>query len=190
LHYDLEHLIGNVILQLVVGVLLELIFKWRICIIFIFGIISGSLASSVFDPYVKLLGSSGGSYALIGAYLILFLRRFREFPKPVRYINGAIASCLFLYVCIDLGYAYYRRHHGSNVSDVAHISGMLTGWTIGYATLWNWRAKLEMGDIAPYLGLAIFLVVYLIFIICAILFNIFASPVGTVFGGAMPKLIL
>ena len=122
LHYDFEHLIGNLILQLVIGVLLELIFKWRICFVFLLGIISGSLASSVFDPYVKLLGSSGGSYALIGAYIILFIRRFREFPRPIRYVNGAISLCLVIYVAVDFGFAYYRRHHGTKVSDVAHIA--------------------------------------------------------------------
>ena len=60
---------------------------------------------------------------------------------------------------------------------------MFTGWTVGYATLWNWRVKLEMGDIAPYLGLAIFLILYLLFLICAVLYNIFASPVGNLLNG-------
>ena len=181
-------MIGNLILQLVIGVLLELIFKWRICFVFLLGIISGSLASSVFDPYVKLLGSSGGSYALIGAYIILFIRRFREFPRPIRYVNGAISLCLVIYVAVDFGFAYYRRHHGTKVSDVAHIAGLFCGWTVGYATLWNWTTKITAQDLAPYLGLSVFLMIYCLFVIFAVLFNIFASPVGNVFNGNYPKI--
>ena len=41
LHKDLEHLIGNIGIQLVVGFLLELVYKWRILFIFFIGIISG-----------------------------------------------------------------------------------------------------------------------------------------------------
>ena len=171
--HDLEHLIGSLVLQLVLSILLELIFKWRICIVFLVGIVSGSLASSVFDPFMKLLGSSGGSYALIGAYIILFLRRFREFPRPVRFVNGAIVLSLVVYVCVDFGYAYSRKHYGTtNISDVAHIAGMVTGFTVGYATLWNWRSKIGAGDMLPYLALTIFMSIYFLFVIFAILYNI------------------
>ena len=85
LHKDYEHLIGNVCVGLIVGFLLELVYKWRIWFIYLLGIISGSLGSSIIEPRIKLIGSSGGSYALIGAYVIMFFRRFREFPRPLRY---------------------------------------------------------------------------------------------------------
>lgn len=184
LHYDAEHLVGNVLLQLLVGILLELVFKWRICVVFILGVLSGSLASSCVDPYVKLLGSSGGSYAIIGAYMALIMRRFRELPRNMRLLNGIIGSTLFVYVVIDFGVAYHRRYNGDSagakVSHIAHIAGMFTGWTVGYTTLHTVKSKLTNADIAPYLGLVIFLLVYLTAVILAIVFNIFLSPVGNV----------
>lgn len=186
LHYDSEHLLGNVLLQILVGFLLELYFKWRICVIFFFGILSGSLASSCVDPHIKLLGSSGGSYAIIGAYLALMLRRFRELPRPMRLLNGAIAFTLLVYVSIDFGLAYSRRYNGDSggtkISHIAHVAGMFTGWTVGYAILHNFKTKLTTADIAPYLGLVIFIVIYITFVLIAILFNILISPAGNVRG--------
>ena len=38
---------------------------------------------------------------------------------------------------------------------------------------------MRKSDIAPYIGLAISLVVYFFFVIGAILFNVFASPAGS-----------
>ena len=58
-------------------------------------------------------------------------------------------------------------------------AGLITGWTIGYATLWSWKNRMRKSDIAPYVGLAISLVIYFFFVIGAIMFNVFASPAGS-----------
>jgi len=143
LHKDYEHLIGNVCVGLIVGFLLELVYKWRIWFIYLLGIISGSLGSSIIEPRIKLIGSSGGSYALIGAYVIMFFRRFREFPRPLRYFitfyeqnrtyfifrifNGILATSLLVFIGVDFGLAYQRRWQpgGGQVSHVAHIGRFL-----------------------------------------------------------------
>lgn len=107
----------------------------------------------------------------------------------MRLLNGAIAVTLLLYVSIDFGLAYSRRYNGDSggtkVSHIAHVAGMFTGWTVGYAILHNFKAKLTTADIAPYLGLVIFVVLYITAILIAILFNIFLSPAGNVRGNWM-----
>ena len=59
-------------------------------------------------------------------------------------------------------------------------AGLITGWTIGYATLWSWKNRFGRSDILPYIGLALSLVIYLIFVLFAITFNIVASPAGSI----------
>ena len=104
----------------------------------------------------------------------------------MRFLNGAIALTLLLYVSIDFGLAYSRRYNGDSggtkISHIAHVVGMFTGWTVGYAILHNFKTKLTTADIAPYLGLVIFIVIYIASVLIAILFNIFMSPAGNVRG--------
>jgi len=68
--YSWVHLVGNVAMQLFLGILLEMVHRWwRVLIVYFAGVIAGSLATSLTDPYVFLAGASGGVYALITAHL-------------------------------------------------------------------------------------------------------------------------
>lgn len=42
---------------------------WRVGIVYIAGVVAGSLASSITDPHSYLAGASGGVYALLAAHL-------------------------------------------------------------------------------------------------------------------------
>ena len=69
-HTSRPHLIGNMVMQCVVGIPLEMSHgSWRVTVVYLFGVIAGSLASSVFDPKTYLGGASGGVYALIFSHL-------------------------------------------------------------------------------------------------------------------------
>lgn len=60
----------NIIMQLILGVLLEVVHKfWRIGPLYILGVGMGALMQASMDPYVVLVGASGGGYALITAHL-------------------------------------------------------------------------------------------------------------------------
>jgi len=64
------HIILNVVMQLILGILLELVHKGpRVLCIYLSGVIAGSLATSVVDPNTFLAGASGGVYALILAHM-------------------------------------------------------------------------------------------------------------------------
>lgn len=64
------HLISNLFFQLVLGMPLEIVHKWwRLLIVYSAGVVGGSLAHSVTDFNVNLVGASGGCYAILGAHL-------------------------------------------------------------------------------------------------------------------------
>lgn len=42
---------------------------WRILLIYVCGVVAGSLCSAIVDPGVYLAGASGGVYAIIAAHL-------------------------------------------------------------------------------------------------------------------------
>ena len=50
---------------------------WRVMLVYIFGVLSGSLWCNVYNPRVFLSGASGGVYALITAHLGTVIMNFR-----------------------------------------------------------------------------------------------------------------
>ena len=69
IHNGTFHLVFNCLMQIALGMLLETVHKfWRVGAIYLLGVLAGSLAHSMFDPYVALSGASGGCYALMGAH--------------------------------------------------------------------------------------------------------------------------
>lgn len=70
IHAGFFHVFFNVLIQLLLGIPLEMVHKWwRVGIVYIAGVVAGSLASSITDPYSYLAGASGGVYALLAAHL-------------------------------------------------------------------------------------------------------------------------
>ncbi|KAM6428541.1 rhomboid-related protein 2 isoform 1-T1 [Liasis olivaceus] len=107
LHAGLEHIIGNLVLQLCLGIPLELVHKGhRVAAVYLAGVVAGSLASSICDPLQGLVGASGGVYALIGGYFMNILVNFREMIPLF-----GVARLLFISLIVgtDVGFALYRR---------------------------------------------------------------------------------
>ena len=50
----------------------------RVFIVYILGVLSGSLSVSVFDHKIFLAGASGGCYALIAAHLATLILNWKE----------------------------------------------------------------------------------------------------------------
>ena len=50
-------------------------------LVYIFGVLAGSLTTSIFRPTVYLSGASGGVYALITAHLGTVIMNFRYFSS-------------------------------------------------------------------------------------------------------------
>lgn len=70
LAHRMVHLVVNIMVQVLLGIPLEMVHRWwRVLIVYLAGVIAGSLATSLSDPTVFLAGASGGVYALITAHV-------------------------------------------------------------------------------------------------------------------------
>nr|XP_053627754.1 inactive rhomboid-related protein 2-like [Cherax quadricarinatus] len=97
------HLLSNVVVALFVGVPLEMVHKWwRLLILYVAGVLAGSLAASMFDPHSYLVGASGGCYALIAAHLANIIINWAEMP-----LNWARLLVLITLMVTDIGVFAY-----------------------------------------------------------------------------------
>lgn len=172
-HAGVEHIVGNLVMQLLLGIPLELVHKgFEVGMVYMAGVLAGSLSSSIFDPLSALVGASGGVYALIGGYFMNAVVNFREMI-PLLGVFRILAIVIF--VGTDFGFAFYRRfvNHeaGLKVSFVAHFGGIVAGMTIGYVFFSAYNKKL-LKD--PRFWMCI--VGYILFVLFAALFNVFLSP--------------
>lgn len=175
LHAGIEHILGNVILQLMIGIPLEMVHKsLRVFIVFISGVLAGSLASSIFDPFVYLVGASGGVYALLGGYLSNVVLNWKKMA-----FNGLHLLVILMIAGIDLGFSLYRRIVDApeiyQVSLAAHFAGGLAGITIGYVVFSNYDKDLLKDSkwwccLLAYLACCGF----------AVIWNLFLTPVDTI----------
>ncbi|KAG7264111.1 hypothetical protein CRUP_018912 [Coryphaenoides rupestris] len=129
-HAGVEHILGNLVMQLLLGIPLELVHKGFECV---GGCVRGGLRSDW-----RILHERCG-------------------------------------VGTDVGFAIYRRFlsddTGLKVSFVAHIGGAVAGMSIGYVFFSAYNQKL-LKDPRFWLCIA----GYIIFLIAAVLFNVFLSP--------------
>lgn len=164
-HVGWVHITTNLLVQLLVGVPLELVHKWwRVGIVYLCGVVAGALATSVLDPRVFLAGASGGVYALLTAHLANLVINWAEMELAV----GRLIVLLLL-AGADMGIAIYNRYATGpdrKVAYIAHIAGALAGLLIGHVVLRNLR-PLRWERVLWWISLVTFLV--LIFIMA--LFN-------------------
>lgn len=135
----------NLMVQLLVGLPLEMVHgSLRVGIIYMAGVLAGSLGTSVFDPDVYLVGASGGVYALLAAHLANVLLNYNNMEFGILRLLG-----VFLIASVDVGFAIYDRYAADPtatpppVSYVAHLTGALAGLTIGLVVLKNFEQRLR-----------------------------------------------
>lgn len=69
-HVGIMHLFMNLLIQIMLGVALELVHHWwRVALVYLAGVIAGSMGTSLTSPNIYLAGASGGVYALITAHI-------------------------------------------------------------------------------------------------------------------------
>ncbi|XP_031522976.1 rhomboid-related protein 2 isoform X1 [Papio anubis] len=172
-HAGVQHILGNLCMQLVLGIPLEMVHKGlRVGLVYLAGVIAGSLASSIFDPLRYLVGASGGVYALMGGYFMNVLVNFQEMIPAFGIFRLLV---IILIIVLDMGFALYRRffvpEDGSPVSFAAHVAGGFAGMSIGY-TVFSCFDKALLKDPRFWIAIA----AYLACVLFAVFFNIFLSP--------------
>jgi len=141
LHSSWWHLTFNLVVQAGLGVPLEMVHgSGRVATIYISGVLAGSLATSLLDPRVCLVGASGGVYSLLAAHLANLVLNFQAMQC------GSLRLVALLAVAsVEVGVAVYGRYatlSSPPVSYLAHISGSVAGVTIGLVVLKNFQQRL------------------------------------------------
>lgn len=167
-HQGLFHLAPNVLLQLCIGIPLELVHKsWRIAPLYLFAVCLGALLQYVLDPSVYLVGCSAGVYALLAAHVSNVIINWDEMPfRIIRVI--AIAA----FIIFDVGSAVYRRMYAAEcerVSYTAHVAGAVTGLLMGIVLLYNlkiikWERVLMFTCLGIYIAIFLYVVTMCLFV--------------------------
>lgn len=135
-HVGVFHLVVNLLVQILLGVPLEMVHKWwRVLIVYGAGVLAGSLGTSITDPAVKLAGASGGVYSLITAHIATIIMNWKEMSLP------ALQLLVYIIVIVaDVGTAIYNRYVleiGQNIGYAAHLAGAVAGLLVGLNVLRN-----------------------------------------------------
>jgi len=164
-HAGYWHIGFNLLLQLAIGIPLEMVHGFNsVFIIYIGGVIGGALGNSLADPYSYLAGASSGCYALIAAHIANLLINWTE-------IRGAFCRLvtLLVFTIADFGSAIYERHFKRDVNIAykvsygGHLAGALSGLLLGILFLKNskilhWEAEAKRWASVIFLGLVVSIV--------------------------------
>ncbi|XP_072273481.1 rhomboid-related protein 1 [Pyxicephalus adspersus] len=173
MHVGLEQLGFNTLLQLMIGVPLEMVHGvLRISFLYLAGVLAGSLAVSVTDMRAPLVGGSGGVYALCSAHLANVVMNWAGMRCPYKVLRMVLAL-----VCMssEVGRAVWLRFSpplpaaGPQPSFMAHLAGAAVGVSMGLTILRSYEENLQ-----DQCGWWVILLCYATFLAFAIFWNVFA----------------
>jgi rhomboid protease GluP len=122
-HYDIAHLLSNIIALIFYGVAAEKIYRyWEYILIYIVSGLIGSIFFYIFQPQAIGLGASGAIYGLMVAVLFNIGR-----DNPT-------------YFVLSIFYVSYRLFGGTRI-NYAHLFGALGGLIIMIALKWRDKRK-------------------------------------------------
>ena len=115
------HLAFNMMVLHQLGTPLEYVFgRGKFLVIFLFSLLTGSLASALFlSPYAYSIGASGAVFGLFGAFI-----------AAEKYI-GVQAKSIYVIVAINFAIGFTV----GGVDWRAHLGGLIGGWVITRALL-------------------------------------------------------
>ncbi|XP_044260626.1 rhomboid-related protein 3-like isoform X2 [Tribolium madens] len=166
-HIGYLHLVVNLVVQVFLGIPLEMVHSWwRVLLVYVTGVVAGSLGTSITDPKAKLAGASGGVYSLITAHIATIIMNWSQMSMPF------VQLAIFLLITgVDVGNSIYNRYWANldePIGYMAHFSGALAGLLVGICVLRNLKIT-KKENIIWWVSIALYLVLMLV----AILWNIF-----------------
>ncbi|XP_023342286.1 rhomboid-related protein 2 [Eurytemora carolleeae] len=156
LHGNITHIVLNIILQLMVGLPLEMTNHfWRISLVYFSGVLGGSLMFSVSNPEAGLVGASAGVTGIVTAHLAsiilnwkedsLILRqrmRKREATSPTFGKIVRIARILVVLAILGIDVAnMMQQDKDDRTGYSAHFGGGLFGLLVGIVILRNRKVQ-------------------------------------------------
>lgn len=134
-HLGWLHIFFNVVIQIFLGSALELVHCWwRVAIVYLAGVLAGSMGSSIVNPTTPLAGASGGVYALLTAHIATIMVNWRQMKYAWAQLFFFIAYC-----AADIARAIY--FDAKAVSHAAHIFGAIAGILVGIGVLRNLKVE-------------------------------------------------
>ena len=142
-HSGYIHISSNIIVQLLLGLPLEIVHgPWRIGLVYLAGVLTGALATTLTDPNEFLAGASGGVYALMLAHLPTLIMNWQEMKTFFEWLVSIVILSMGL---VDFGVAIYHRYHEEpghgSIGYAAHIGGGTAGLLVGMNVLRNFHHK-------------------------------------------------
>ena len=186
-HIGISHFVFNMLMQIMIGVFLEMEQSgwkgsFKVALVYMSGVISGSIGQSLTEPGIYVAGCSGGVYALIAAHLSTLVLNWKEdndiqTPKKVIHF-GFVKWVRVLFIAVLVIYDTTHQilgHLGiiegdNNTSVMGHLCGALAGLTVGIFVLDNRKAE-TWESYVRWISLSLF-VLTLIF---GIMWNIWAN---------------
>ncbi|TSL82520.1 Rhomboid-related protein 1 [Bagarius yarrelli] len=163
----------NALLQLMIGVPLEMVHGiLRISLLYMAGVVAGSLTVSITDMRAPVVGGSGGVYALCSAHLANVVMNWAGMKCPYKLLRMILAL-----VCMssEVGRAVWLRFSpplpssGPQPSFMAHLSGAIVGISMGLLILRSYEESLH-----KQCSWWVLIFSFITFLLFAIFWNIFA----------------
>lgn len=172
LHANGWHLLWNCI-ALLYCAYLELFFdSYRPMAIYFLGCIMGGLGHVVFHSdetiLLPLVGASGGAFAVCSAQVANCLVNFDSMRKPLRIISLLVLGPVIYYSWQVIDYLFLTTNK-SEVSDAAHLGGLIVGWTISLALIRNYQPRKCEQWLTIILAVA-FILIFVVFVVIVALY--------------------
>lgn len=163
-HVGVFHLVVNLVVQILLGIPLEMVHGWwRVLLVYLAGVVAGSLGTSVSDPRVYLAGASGGVYAIIAAHLASICMNWAEMQFGIFHL-----LIFIILTVVDVGTAVYTRYvllEENQIGYAAHLAGAVAGLLVGINALRNlqvksWERKVWWASIILYVALMLAAIIW------------------------------
>lgn len=77
---------------------------WRVALVYLSGVLAGSMGTSISNPNIYLAGASGGVYALITAHIATIIMNWHEME------HAFLQLFVFVVFCgTDIGFSIHRH---------------------------------------------------------------------------------
>ncbi|KRT83856.1 HLH domain-containing protein [Oryctes borbonicus] len=158
-HVRYAHLIMNLLIQILLGIILEVYHRWwRVMLVYSAGVLAGSLGTFVSDSVHQLAGASGGVYSLITAHVATIILNWSEMRFPLSNL-----TVFFAFVVGDLVLAFQSNDY--HISHTAHFCGALAGLLVGVLILRNVSSNrteriMQLIALIVYIGLMGFAIIW------------------------------
>ncbi|KAG4071613.1 hypothetical protein HA402_011767 [Bradysia odoriphaga] len=130
-HTRLPKLILTILLQLMFGVLLEIVHNWLpIAVIYFSSVIGGSLFITLFSPNSYAVGASAGVYGLLSSHLSSIILDWNDWNMKMLRL-----ALVVFYICLDFGVNWKFAPDDFDTNYASYVGGAITGFLISILVL-------------------------------------------------------